>query len=216
MVTLQLRQIRVQPGQCVLLENVIWQEFEAIIDELGEHRNSRIAYSQGTLEIMVPLPEHEKVKVIVGDLVKIILDELDLSWESFGSTTFKREDMAAGIEPDDCFYIQNYKLMIGKDRIDLSIDPPPDLVIEIDVTSKTQVSAYRALKVPEIWRYIQGKLEISLLQENEYIQSETSLVFPTLGIVVEIPRFVEMTRTMGTTLTLKAFRQWVREHICVQ
>ncbi|HYX14452.1 MAG TPA: Uma2 family endonuclease, partial [Nostoc sp.] len=115
MVTLQLKQIRVPPGQRIILEDVSWQVFEAILNELGEHRRSRVAYSQGTLEIMAPLPEHERCKVIIGDLVKALLDELDLNWESLGSTTFKRKDISAGIEPDDCFYIQNYKLMIGKD-----------------------------------------------------------------------------------------------------
>ncbi len=120
--------------------------------------------------------------------------------------------MAAGIEPDDCFYIQNYRAMIGKER-DLSVDPPPDLAIEIDVTSKTKVSAYQALKVPEIWRYIQGKLEINLLQGDEYVKSETSLVFPNIAVIEEIPRFVAMGRTTGTTLALRAFRKWVREYI---
>ncbi|BAZ10241.1 hypothetical protein NIES4071_20560 [Calothrix sp. NIES-4071] len=84
MVTLQLKQIKVLPGQRVILEDISWQEFEAILDELGKHRNSRVAYSQGTLEIMVPLPEHEKPKVIIGDLVKILLKGLDLYWESLG------------------------------------------------------------------------------------------------------------------------------------
>jgi Uma2 family endonuclease len=183
MVTLQLKQIRVPPGQRVLLENITWQEFEAILNELGEHRGSRVAYTQGTLEIMVPLPEHERAKVIIGDLVKILLDELDLNWESLGSTTFKREDMSVGIEPDDCFYIQNHRLMIGKDRIDLTVDPPPDLAIEIDVTSKTQISAYQALKVPEIWRYDNGNLEINLYKQSNTLslkQVPHSLTFQSL------------------------------------
>lgn len=212
MVTLQLKQIRVPPGERVILEDISWQEFETILIELGEHRGSRVAYSQGLLEIMVPLPEHEKAKVIIGDLVKILLDELGLNWEPLGSTTFKREDMAAGVEPDDCFYIQNYKLMIGKERIDLSIDPPPDLAIEIDVTSKTKFSAYQALQVPEIWRYENKLLEINLLQGKEYIKSETSLVF-SIPVKDEIPRFIEMAKTSGTTFALKAFRKWVREYI---
>ena len=88
------------------MEDISWQEFEAILNELGEHRSSRVAYRQGTLEIMVPLPEHERAKVIIGDLVKILLNELDLNWESFGSTTFKHEEMTAGVEPNDCFYIE--------------------------------------------------------------------------------------------------------------
>ncbi len=102
----------------MLLEDISWQEFEAILNELGEHRSSRVAYRQGTLEIMVPLPEHERAKVIIGDLVKILLDELDLNWESFGSTTFKHEEMTAGVEPDDCFYIERTpsisKLILGE------------------------------------------------------------------------------------------------------
>jgi Uma2 family endonuclease len=213
MVTLQLKQIRVPPGQRVILENISWQEFETILAELGERRGSRIAYSQSILEIMVPLPEHKKAKVIIGDLVKILLDELDLCWESLGSTTFKREDMAAGVEPDDCFYIQNYRLMIAKERIDLSIDPPPDLVIEIDVTSKTKVSAYQELKVPEIWRYENGSLEINLLQGDEYIKSKTSLIFSNFPVTDEISRFVKMAKTAGTTLALREFRKWVKEYI---
>lgn len=213
MVTLQLKQIRVPPGQRVLLEDISWQEFEAILNELGEHRGSRVAYSQGTLEIMVPLPEHERAKVIIGDLVKILLDELDLNWESLGSTTFKREDMTVGIEPDDCFYIQNHRLMIGKDRIDLTVDPSPDLAIEIDVTSKTQISAYQALKVPEIWRYENGKLEINLLQTEQYVKSQTSPTFPNFPVIEGISRFLEMSRTTGTTPALRAFRKWVIEQI---
>jgi Uma2 family endonuclease len=213
MVTLQLKQIRVPAGQRIILENVSWQVFEAILNELGEHRGSRVAYSQGTLEIMAPLPEHERTKVIIGDLVKALLDELNLNWESLGSTTFKRKDTSVGIEPDDSFYIQNYQLMIGKDKIDLTVDPPPDLAIEIDVTSKTQISAYQSLKVPEIWRYESKNLEINLLQGEQYIKSLTSAIFPSFPVIELIPRFVEMARTTGMSSAIKGFRQWVREQI---
>ncbi|MBD2522306.1 Uma2 family endonuclease [Nostoc sp. FACHB-133] len=213
MVTVQLKQIRVPAGQRIILEDVSWQVFEAILNELGEHRGSRVAYSQGTLEIMAPLPEHERAKVIIGDLVKALLDELNLNWESLGSTTFKRKDISVGIEPDDCFYIQNYQLMIGKDKIDLTVDPPPNLAIEIDVTSKTQISAYQALKVPEIWRYESKKLEINLLQGEQYIKSLTSAIFPSFPVNEIIPLFVEMARTTGTSSALRSFRQWLREQI---
>lgn len=213
MVTLQLRQIRVPPGERIILEDVSWQVFEAILNELGEHRGSRVAYSQGTLEIMAPLPEHERGKVIIGNLVIILLDELDLNWECLGSTTFKRKDLSAGLEPDDCFYIQNYKLMIGKDRINLTVDPPPDLAIEIDVTSRTKISAYQALRVPEIWRYENKSLEINLLQGEQYIKSQTSPTFPTFPIAELIPRFVEMARTTGTSTAIRTFRQWVKQQM---
>ena len=104
---LELKQLSIPPGQRVLLENVSWQMFESILDELGEGRAARISYNQGTLEIMTPLPEHENDKVIIGDFVKAILEELDIEFVSLGSTTFKNKVMVQGVEPDDCFYIQN-------------------------------------------------------------------------------------------------------------
>jgi Uma2 family endonuclease len=211
MVTLQLKQIQVPPGQRIILEDVNWQVFEAILNELGEHRGSRVAYSQETLEIMAPLPEHERSKVMIGHFVITLLDELALNWESLGSTTFKRKDRGVGIEPDDCFYIQNYQLMIGKDRIDLTIDPPPDLAIEIDVTSKTQINAYEALRIPEIWRYENGNLEINLLQGEQYVKSQTSSIFPNFPITEIIPQFVQMARTIGTSSALREFRKLVKD-----
>ncbi|MBD2514833.1 Uma2 family endonuclease [Nostoc sp. FACHB-973] len=213
MVTLQLQQLSVPPGHRVILHDVSWQEFEAILAELGNHRATRLAYSYGTLEMRMPLPKHEKAKVIIGDLVKILLEELEIDCETFGSTTFKREDMAVGVEPDDSFYIQNHARMIGKERIDLKVDPPPDLAIEVDVTSKTQLDAYEALGVPELWRYENGKLQINILQNGKYIESEISPTFPNLPIFEAIPSFVEQSRTVGRSPTLRAFRQWVREEI---
>jgi Uma2 family endonuclease len=213
MFTLQLKQLDVPPGHRVLLHNVSWQEFELILEDLGERRATRLAYHQGTLEIVAPLPKHEQTKVVVSNLLVVLLDELDMDWESLGATTFKRKEMSAGIEPDDCFYIKNHALMIGKERIDLNVDPPPDLAIEIDVTSQTQLSAYEALGVPEIWRYESHKLQISLLQNGEYVESQISLTFPNFPVVEGISRFLDFSRTAGTRPALKAFRQWVKEQL---
>ncbi|NET03530.1 MAG: Uma2 family endonuclease [Symploca sp. SIO2B6] len=211
MVTLQFRQISVPPGHRVLFHEVSWSEFEAILAELGEHRASRVAYLDRTLEIRMPLPEHEKAKIIIGDLLKILLDELDLNWEPFGSTTFKRQDMAAGIEPDDCFYIQNYARMIGRENLDLTVDPPPDLAIEIDLTSKTQLSAYEVLGVPEIWRYKNRELQVYVLQSGKYVESTMSPTFPDFPVIEGISQFLKMGRLSGTSQALRAFRLWVRE-----
>ena len=213
MVTLHLQQIRIPPGQRVLLETISWHDFEAIVEELGEHRGTRLAYSKGTLEIVSPLPEHEKAKVAISDLLKILLDELDIPWESLGSTTFRREEMAAGIEPDDCFYIQHQAAVVGKDRIDLTVDPPPDLALEVDVTSTTALEAYAALQVPELWRYHNRMLQIFVLRDNTYVVSPGSPTFPHIPVVAGMTRFVEMSRTAGTAPALRAFRQWVRQYI---
>ncbi|MDZ8260445.1 Uma2 family endonuclease [Nostoc sp. ChiQUE01b] len=210
-VTLQLCQIDVQPGQCLTLREITWAEFEAILDELGEHRAARVAYYQGVLEIRMPTPEHEVDKELIGDMVKILLDELELDWEPYGSTTFKRAEMAAGIEPDTCFYIQNARKMIGKRRINLSVDPPPDLAIEIDVISKTQLSGYVALGVPELWCYGDGKLQVFVLNQGEYIQVETSLIFENLPVIERILEFLQLSLTQGSSTARRAFRLWVRE-----
>ncbi|MBN3894525.1 MAG: Uma2 family endonuclease [Nostoc sp. NOS(2021)] len=217
-VTLQLRQIDVQPGQCLTLREISWAEFEAILEELGEHRAGRVAYYQGVLEIRMPSPEHEVDKELIGDMVKILLDELELDWESYGSATFKRclrraapTQMAAGVEPDTCFYIQNARQMIGKRRLDLSVDLPPDLAIEIDVTSKTQLSAYVALGVPELWCYGDGNLQVFVLNQKEYVEVETSPTFENLPVIEGILQFLQFSLTEGSSTARRVFRQWVRE-----
>jgi Uma2 family endonuclease len=213
MVTLQLRQLSVPPGQRIILTDVSWSAFETILQELGEKRTSRVAYAQNQLEIRMPLPEHEFDKEMIGDMVKILLEELTIDRECYGSTTFKRQDMAAGIEPDNCFYIQNYRSMIGKRRLDLTVDPPPDLAIEVDVTSKTQLSAYEALGVPELWQFSQGKLKINILNAGDYVEASSSPTFPNFPIVEAISQFVEMSLVQGSSAALRAFRKWVRETI---
>ena len=207
---LELKQIIIQPGNQLLLKDITWQMFETLLTELGESRASRLSYSKGTLEIMVPLPEHEVGKENIGDLVKILLEELDIEFLPLGSTTFKNEKMAQGVEPDTCFYIQNEAAVRGKNRINLETDPPPDLAIEIDLTSRTQLNNYEALGVPELWRYNGRKLEISVLQDGKYVKGEISLQFPNFPIAHLIPQYLEQSKTAGRNVAMKAFRSWVR------
>lgn len=210
---LELKRITVPPGQRILFSDVSWQEFEAILEDLGEHRSSRVAYENGILEIMTPLPEHETSKEIVSDLVKALLEELDIEFCTLGSTTFKNELMSQGIEPDNCFYIQNEAAVRGKNRLDLTVDPPPDLALEIDVTSRTHPSIYEALKVPELWQFENGKLQINVLREGKYIKSEYSQNFPNFPLIEMIPQYLIQCKTVGRNKTMKAFRAWVREQI---
>lgn len=211
--SISLNRIEIPAGQRIYLHDIDWQEFEQILLELAEKRATRIAYFDGELEIRMPLPEHERAKVLIGDLLKVLLEELDLPWESLGSSTFKKESMKAGIEPDDCFYIKNCKAMIGKKRLDLTIDPPPDLAIEVDLTSPTQISAYEALNVPEIWRYKNGKLEIFILLDGQYIESSISPTFPTLPVRKEISRLLECSSEMLMSEARKEFRQEVQQWV---
>jgi len=210
---LELSRIQVPPGQRVELQDITWREFESILEELGEHRAARIAYDNGLLEIMAPLPVHEDDKEIIGDLIKALLEELDIEFRSLGSTTYKSEAMLKGIEPDQCFYIQNEQAIRGKKRLDLSINPPPDLALEIDVTSRTHRSIYAALRVPELWRFENGTLQINILRQDCYEESPESSIFPNLPLSEAIPRYLRESKIVGRNKALKAFRQWVKEQI---
>lgn len=210
---LKLQQIIVKPGQQMLLQDVSWQQLENILEEMGEKRAARISYSHGWLEIMVPLPEHEKDKELIGDLVKIFLEALQIDFEPFGSTTLKNERMRQAVEPDTSFYIQNQAAVIGKNRIDLNIDPPPDLAIEIDITSRTQFDNYELLGVPELWRYTQQGLEINLLRDGKYIKSQSSPNFPGIPIVELVNEYVQQCLTIGRSQAMRNFRDWVKNNL---
>lgn len=213
MVAVQLSQLSVPPGQRLVIKDVNWQEFEAILKEFGDRRVARIAYHRGIFEIRMPSPEHEVDKELIGDMVKILLEELEIDCECFGSTTFKSQMMESGIEPDQCFYIKNHEPMRGKRRVDLSVDPPPDLAIEVDVTSKTQLDAYAALGVAELWRFEKSRLQICVLEAGELTSSNISPTFPALPIADLISGFVAQSLTEGRSPTLRAFRSRVRQLI---
>lgn len=210
---LELKQLKIQPGQQLLLEDVSWSQLESILGELGNKRAARLSYSNGKLEIMVPLPEHEKAKEIIGDIVKLLLTELGINYDSLASTTFKNERMSQAVEPDACFYIQNQGAVIGKKRLDLTIDPPPDLAIEIDITSRTQLTNYQVLGVPELWRYDYQGLQINVLQNGEYIKLTSSPTFPTIPIIDLVNQYVEQSQFVGGSQALRDFRIWLQKNL---
>ena len=210
---LEVNKIIVPPGQKVVLENIDWNEFEAILEDLGESRGSRIAYDRGELEIMTPLPEHEVNKEYIGDFLKVLLEELDIEFCPLGSTTFKNQAMFKGIEPDSCFYIENELAVRGKNRLDLTVDPPPDLALEIDITNRSHPEIYQSLGVPELWRYQPNKLQILLLSQGKYVESENSRNFPNFPLIEVIPQYLIQCRTEGRNKGMRAFRGWVKERL---
>ncbi|WP_055077346.1 Uma2 family endonuclease [Pseudanabaena sp. 'Roaring Creek'] len=209
---LRISQIETLAGQSTVLHEIGWQQFESILQDLGEKRRSRIAYLNGVLEIALPLPEHEKIKVLIGDFVKALLETMEIDFEGFGSTTFKRIDKLAGLEPDDCFYIQNNVAMRGIRKLDMTIDPPPDLAIEVDVTSKTKFDVYRILGIPELWLYAET-LKIYILRDSDYVESQFSSIFGDIPIRDVIPQFLEMSLSQGRSAAMKAFRLWMQENL---
>lgn len=196
-------QIQLAPGSVVTVPGVSWEEFEILLQELGQKRAARVAYSNGILEIMVPLPEHEVPRDLISDMVKTLLRAKGIRFQPFGSTTFKGKN-TAGIEPDACFYIQNYQQMIGRRRLEPD-DPPPDLAIETDVTSKTTLDAYTAIAVPELWIYQPGKLTIYLFQDQKYVESDRSPIFAEIPLTQIIPTTVERAWQVGNLQALEEF-----------
>jgi Uma2 family endonuclease len=200
--------------QRVILSNVSWQTFEQLLKELGDKRATRLAYNEGLLEIMSPLGPHENSNRFIESLIGAIADELNLNLKRFGSLTLKRVKKLKGAEPDSCYYIQNEPLVRSKQEIDLDNDPPPDLALEIDITSGSldKRPIYAAVGVPELWRYNGNKLEVFVLQPSsqDYQQVNQSPTFPWMSLDV-IPKFIRQSLVDGETATLRAFRAWVRE-----
>ncbi|WP_414551879.1 Uma2 family endonuclease [Anabaena sp. CCY 0017] len=207
-VTIPIQAIELAPGSHIAIHNLSWDDFEGLLADLGEKRHTRIAYYRGTLEIMSPLALHERPHRIIAYIITTILEIQGRNWEDFGSTTFKRPDIA-GIEPDTCFYIQNAHQVKGCTQMDLSIYPPPDLSIESDVTSKTTLDAYTALGVPEVWIYSNSGLKIYILQTDRYLESSVSPTFPNLPITEIIPHLVQKAIDEGTSQMLRQLKTLV-------
>jgi Uma2 family endonuclease len=197
----------------VVLHNISWEQFEKLLEDLGDRRAARIAYDNGTLEIMTPLPEHEYFKEVIGDAVKDIAEEMQVDYESYGSTTWRKRIKMVGVEPDNCFYFQNEAVVRGRLDVDLKQgDPPPDLALEIDVTYKSldRFPIYARLEVPELWCYDEGELKIYHLQNGEYVEAKSSLALPMLPIW-ELPDVIEAHRAEGRRALRRAIREWARK-----
>ncbi|OYD99085.1 hypothetical protein CDG77_03240 [Nostoc sp. 'Peltigera membranacea cyanobiont' 213] len=203
--------------QRTVLQNISWETFEALLRDTGEDRGSRFAYECGVLEIMTPLFEHENPKSNFGNFIIALAEELGIEVRSAGSTTLKRKISKRGIEPDTCYYIQNELAIRGKQTLDLENDPPPDLAIEIDITSSSvnKLGIYSALGVTELWRYDGQNLKFYQLIEGQYVECKFSIAFPIVS-VSEISRFIEQSKCMGEIALLKSFRAWVREKIKIE
>ncbi|CAN5523517.1 MAG: Uma2 family endonuclease [Actinomycetota bacterium] len=196
----------------VLLRNVSWGTYERLVEERGEGRVPRFHYDRGVMEIMSPSKRHETMSRVAALVVEILVVELDLDVETVGSTTFKREDLDRGFEPDESFYFnENIELVRGREKIDLDAgDPPPDLVVEVDVTNPSldKLGIYARLGVSEVWRFAGGNAEIFVLRDETYEAADASLVFPLLSRET-LFRFVERGLEMRRPAWAREVRGWV-------
>ena len=198
-------------GSRIVLYDVSWDTYEKLLSAFAEHPKLRMNYYQGTLELMTPLPEHETYAWTFGRLITILTEEMGMEIRGLKSTTWRSQPKAAGKEADECFYIQNEAKVRNKLDIDLRNYPPPDLAIEIDLSNSSvdKMAIYAELKVPEVWRYAEGKLIINLLEGSGYVESETSLTFGSFP-VKELTQFIQLDSQKGENARMREFREWVR------
>jgi Uma2 family endonuclease len=165
--------------QRVVLQGLSWEAYLQILEVLPQSRSSRLTFDDGVLEITVPLETHEFLRCLIECFVRILVELEGLRIKTMGSTTMNYPQLKKGAEPDNAYYIQNQPLVKGR-IVDFSQDPPPDLVVEIDIThtdiAKNQF--YASLGVPEFWRFNGKQWRIYQLQEQVYVELETSPTFP--------------------------------------
>jgi Uma2 family endonuclease len=198
-------------GYHLVLYDVSWEMYEQLLEVFAERSTPRMTYYKGTLELMTSLPEHERYGWTFGRLVTILSKELQLEILGLKSTTWRSRPKAVGKEADECFYLQNEAIMRGKIKIDLKVDPPPDLAIEIDVTNSSidNMAVYAELKVPQVWRFADGQLTIYILTDAGYIEYEISLAFGSFP-VKQLAQFIQLDSQKGENARMREFRAWVR------
>lgn len=169
----------------VLIDGVSWQTYSALVDE-SEHASGRMSYDEGTLEIMCPAMPHESIKSLIGRMIERFTEIRRIDIRTSASTTFRRKDLKRGFEADESYYIQNAELIRGKHEIDLSIDPPPDLVVEVEITRSAlnKLRMFASMGIPEVWRYDGKILSIGYLQSDRYTDSDVSHVLPGFPIAL--------------------------------
>jgi Uma2 family endonuclease len=201
----------VQHDQYLYLEEVDWSQYESMLAAIGDDA-LRVTYDCGRMEVMSPLPGHEKEKKLLGSFVEIIALERDIPMRRVGSMTIRRRDLEKGLEPDDCYYIRSEPLVRYKTSFDFERDPAPDLVIEIDVTHRSipRWPVYAALGVGELWVFGLAGLSFRVLEGRDYRQVDRSGSFPWIGSP-DLTRFLKLWPTTPETTLLRSFRDWVRE-----
>ena len=196
--------IQLPPGTLVRLLGS-WQDYQLLSQLRGDGSTPRIKYRPGEIILMSPLPEHGRNANVIADVAKVLLDYLRQEYDAFTPITMDLPDIA-GIEPDYYFYIDNWEAVSGKKRINWAVDPPPDLVIEIDVTSYTDIEDYKPYRVPEVWLYKGNQLKIYGLEGDTYQIQANSRYFPNINIVEVVRESLQIASERNTSYAMRELR----------
>lgn len=198
------------PAGSVVRLPATWQDYQSLCEQRGDGSIPRIKYRDGEVLLMSPLPVHGRDASLIADIVKVLLDHDGREYDSFTPITMTLPE-ESGIEPDYCFYINNWEAVSGKRRIDWRQDPPPDLVVEIDVTSYSDVQDYLPFRVPEVWLFKQQQLLIYQLQAANYQLQTQSLYFPGFDLEGAIAHCVQIAYERNTSAAIRHLRQQLRD-----
>lgn len=195
----------------IILRDVSWETYEQLLSNYEAGGGPRFTYDRGMLEIMSPSSEHEELSEIITQLIYILAEEWNIEYRSFGSTTFRREKLETGFEPDACFYIQSVDRISGVKNLNLAVHPPPDLAVEVDITSPSlnKLPVYARIGVPEIWRYDGRRLTVLVLRGDSYIEAERSSGMPRLTSLW-LSRLITQGESMKRSAWVRAVREWAQ------
>ncbi len=198
---------------CLVLDNVDWRTYTRLLHIFAERPAFRLTYDRGRLEIMSPLPEHESDVAFLGRLAVTLTEELGLTVKEGGSTSFRRRRHQRGLEPDRCYWIKSEPAVRGKRKLDLRVDPAPDLAIEVDVTSRSinRMKIYAVLGVPEVWRVEIETLKFySLDTKRKYSEISHSLSFPLVASA-DLMGFLALRANQDEKAVARQFRAWAQQ-----
>src|SRR5215213_8161938 len=203
---------RLVPDKRVVLPCVSWETYERLLADDEERRVPRITYDQGVLELVTPSTPHEEDALVFAHLVFIVAANLGIPIRSVGSTTYRRKDLARGFEPDASFYIQNEERIRGKRQIDLTVDPPPDIILEMEMSRSAldKLPLFASMGIPEVWRCDGQRVTILRLEQDGYRESSSSQSLPVL-MSEDLTRFLAESRTMLSPDWFQAVSDWARE-----
>jgi Uma2 family endonuclease len=197
------------PGAMLVVQDVTWEEYEHLLEELSDRPGVRVTFDQGRLQAVSPLRAHEHYAQVVADMAVIAADSFDLPVEQLGGTTLRQVERLRGVEPDRCFYLANVHRIEGKLTLDLAVDPPPDVVVEIEMSSDSEAKLpiYAGLGVPEIWLYDGRRARILELVEDQgsYLDAVRSKFLPCISVPV-LEQQLQLSRTTPQTKLRRAFR----------
>jgi Uma2 family endonuclease len=199
------KKLELSPGTFVHLLGT-WTDYQTLLEQRGDSANPRLKYRPGEILLMSPLPKHGREANIIADLIKVLLDHLGQKYEAFTPMTMFLPEIS-GIEPDYSFYINNWQVAVGKDRIDWNKEPAPDLALEIDFTSYTDVNDYLPYQVPEVWIYKKSKLLIYRLNIDSYTLVSSSIYFPNLNLPEIVTEYLEIAKQNTSSVAINLLRQ---------